>query len=48
MICMESMIPTYDYIDEINIEYRKLYDHYEQNIPGCLGDGVVDKISTTI
>ncbi|MBC8452391.1 MAG: alpha/beta fold hydrolase [Spirochaetes bacterium] len=22
-----------DYIDEINIEYRKLYDRYEQNIP---------------
>ncbi|MCR3922661.1 MAG: lysophospholipase [Firmicutes bacterium] len=22
-----------DYIDEINIEYRKLYDFYEQNIP---------------
>ena len=22
-----------DYIDEINIEYRKLYDYYEHNIP---------------
>jgi alpha-beta hydrolase superfamily lysophospholipase len=22
-----------DYIDEINIEYRKLYDYYDQNIP---------------
>ena len=22
-----------EYIDEINIEYRKLYDHYEHNIP---------------
>ncbi|MCR3922588.1 MAG: lysophospholipase [Firmicutes bacterium] len=22
-----------DYIDEVNIEYRKLYDRYEQNIP---------------
>ncbi len=33
MIRMASIIPTYDYIDDINIQYRKLYDHYEQNIP---------------
>lgn len=37
-----------DYIDEINIEYRKLYNRYEQNIPYEVKQGFYSKIDRAL
>ena len=43
-----NSVASRKYIDEINIEYRKLYDHYEHNIPYEVKQDFYSKIDRSL